>query len=268
MEINNERTANERVSTTSSRPSRPVGPSEIVDLVFPSFRLFDGEDLTYFSEYVIENFNSYLSYFIFSLKVKNFYLLVIYVNSDMDDTGLEGEVAIMTRVRNEYSARRMENRKNLVTSLTNSHLGALPAEIEPERTESSINLLDSILESQELWHSKNVTITSKKDGTLEIKKSGKEEKPDLSNTNHTSKEIPLYPNKSGGASSETNKSYTNNTRYSSLDNSSSGGNSSFTPSTSSFNSFNPSTRPGFSNILGNSAPALDLSPFRGSAPIR
>lgn len=176
----------------------------------------------------------------------------------------------MARVRNEYTARRLGNRKNIVTSLNNYHDRSAAVASMDEITENatSANLLDTILESQTLWHSKNVEIKSKKDGTLEIKmKEEQNKKPDLTNTNHSSKEIPLFPNKGDGASD--NKSYTNsNNRYSSLGNSSGGSGNSFSSSSSSFNNLNPSTRPGFSNLLGNNSAALDLSPFRGAAPIR
>ncbi len=176
----------------------------------------------------------------------------------------------MARVRSEYSARRIENRKNMVSNILNDYRSRSIPEVsipEVDNTESTSNLLDSILESQTLWHSKNVEISSKKDGKLEIKLKEEPKKPDLSNTNHTSKEIPLFPNKNESSSSD-GKSYANNTRYSNLAGGSSGGSNSFSMSTGSFNSLNPSTRPGFSNILGNSSSALDLSPFRGTAPIR
>ncbi|XP_065202419.1 PHD and RING finger domain-containing protein 1-like isoform X2 [Planococcus citri] len=233
------RVVNQRMSSSSGIPNipRPRGPRDVVDMVFPSFSLFGGDDLDYFSD-------------------------------GPDEHDVDGEVAIMARVRNEYSARRLGNRKNIVASLNNYHdRGAAAASIdEITANASSANLLDSILESQTLWHSKNVEIKSKKDGTLEIKRKD-ERKPDLTNTNHSSKEIPLFPNKGDGASD--NKSYSSsNNRYSSLGNSSGGGSNSFTSSTSSFNSLNPSIRPGFSNLLGNSSSALDLSPFRGAAPIR
>lgn len=183
----------------------------------------------------------------------------------------DGEVAIMARVRTEYSARRVASRKNMVSNLLNNYQSRNSSAVDLPATNdavSSSNLLDSILESQTLWHSKNVEISSKRDGTLDIKLKEGSKKPDLSNTNHSSKEIPLYPNKNENSSSDSGKAYTNNTRYSSFGGSSSSSGNSFGQSTSSFNSLNPSTRPGFSNILGNSSPALDLSPFRGAAPVR
>lgn len=178
----------------------------------------------------------------------------------------------MARVRSEYSARRVENRKNMLSTLLNDYSRRTPSPVDvPEVTpiaESSVSLLDSILESQTLWHSKNVEIKSQKDGKLEVKLKNETKKPDLTNTNHTSKEIPLYPNKNDNPS-DGNKSYTNSTRYSNnLGSSSAGGSNSFPLSSSSFTALNPSTRPGFSNILGNSSSALDLSPFRGTTPIR
>lgn len=192
----------------------------------------------------------------------------IFLRSEQGEHDLDGEVAIMARVRSEYSARRVENRKNILSSLNNFHDRVNSTAAHTADTGSAANLLDSIMESQTLWHSKNVEIKSKKDGTLEVKlKNEENKKPDLTNTTHSSKEIPLFPSKSDGNSE--NRSYTNNdNRYSSLGGSSSGGSNSFAPSTSSFSSLNPSTRPGFSNLLGNSSSALDLSPFRGAAPIR
>lgn len=189
-----------------------------------------------------------------------------------EDDGLEGEVAIMARVRSEFSARRIQNRKTMVSNLINNYSSRIPPTADllfTENITNSSNLLDSILESQTLWHSKNVEISSKKDGTLEIKlKKDGGKKPDLSNTKHSSKEIPLYPNKNENSSSENNKSYTSNTRYTGFGGSSGNSSNSFGQSTSSFNALNPSSRPGFSSILGNSSPALDLSPFRGTTPIR
>lgn len=217
-------------------------PSEVVDMVFPSFTLFGNDDLNYFSDEMNE------------------------------DDGLEGEVAIMARVRSEFSARRIQNRKTMVSNLINNYSSRIPPTADllfTENITNSSNLLDSILESQTLWHSKNVEISSKKDGTLEIKlKKDGGKKPDLSNTKHSSKEIPLYPNKNENSSSENNKSYTSNTRYTGFGGSSGNSSNSFGQSTSSFNALNPSSRPGFSSILGNSSPALDLSPFRGTTPIR
>ena len=181
----------------------------------------------------------------------------------------------MARVQNEFSARRIESRKNIASNLTipqrRSVVDLSMMEMNARQDcRDTTSLLDSILESQTLWHSKNVEISSKKDGKLEIRlKKGEEKRPNLSDTNHTSKEIPLYPNKNGSAASDSNKSYTTNSaRYSNLGGNSSGGGASFSQSTSFFNPLNPSTRPGFSNLLGNNSSALDLSPFRGTAPIR
>jgi hypothetical protein len=179
----------------------------------------------------------------------------------------------MARVQSEYSARRIGNRKNIATNLINPRRQTFDAPvIEMNLTEdcgSTTSLLDSILESQTLWHSKNVEISSKKDGKLEVRlKNYEDKRPDLSNPNHSSKEIPLYPNKNDSSASDTNKSYANNTRYSNFGGNSSSGSTSFSQPTSFFNSLNPSTRPGFSSLLGNNSSALDLSPFRGTAPIR
>lgn len=194
--------------------------------------------------------------------------------SDQTEDFMEGEVAIMARVRSEYSARRVGNRKSILSNLMNIRHRAFDAPlIETNVTKdcgsSATNLLDSILESQTLWHSKNVEISSKKDGKLEIRlRKDKEKRPDLLNTNHSSKEIPLYPNKNDSSASDANKSYANNTRYSNYGGGSNSGGTSFSQSTPFFNSLNPSTRPGFSSLLGNNSSALDLSPFRGTAPIR
>lgn len=188
----------------------------------------------------------------------------------------------MSRVRSEFSARRIENRKSIVTSLVSAAYRqrvrpVTPPSVIDETESSSVNLLDSILESQTLWHSKNVEISSTKDGKLNVKlKPDDANKPDVQNTKHQSKQIPLFPggskNESNSSSpSDGNKSYTNNTQYSELSGGgggSRGGSNAFAFSGASLNSLNPSTRPGFSNILGNNSSAVDLSPFRGAAPIR
>lgn len=132
---------------------------------------------------------------------------------------------------------------------------------------SGPSLLDSILDSQTKWHSKDSEIIhNTTDGSLTVKV--KEKKVDVNKENAKVTETPLYPGSTNPHGSrfstydyQSRDRTVSGTNRSTELHSSSGSSSSSFPS-SNLSSF-PSTRAGFSSNYG-----MGISPFTGAAPIR
>ncbi|RZF48422.1 hypothetical protein LSTR_LSTR011375 [Laodelphax striatellus] len=194
-------------------------------------------------------------------------------NEDFDEEGGGGgglfggsvSVGIASRHRLTISASTMSRRKAaLVFSGRRRHARPAATATAPAAA-APANLLDSILEDQAKWHSRNSEIIHNvSDGSLTVKVPEKQ-KVDVRNETAKVNETPLYP---GGNNQRFNYNYqprdgaasgtANNSR--SVDNSPAGSSSSMNRS---FPGSFPQSRSEFSSNYG-----IGISPFTGSAPIR
>ncbi|XP_046668844.1 uncharacterized protein LOC124359827 isoform X1 [Homalodisca vitripennis] len=194
-----------------------------------------------------------------------------YFSGTDEEDGIEsvdGGVGLLSRARVARPHDHFINRKKAATILSSNSIKK-PLKLETLSSPSNGNLLDSILDSQTLWHSKKMEIKSKSDGSLQVilpKKTKteicKETKIDVRNTVAPVVETPMFPG--GRGNSGTYKP----------DNSSKGGtgNSQSASRSSSEQSFTESSSyqssgsggAGYSRYENNVGPA----PLRGVAPIR
>ncbi|XP_049805167.1 serine/arginine repetitive matrix protein 2-like [Schistocerca nitens] len=148
-----------RRSQSSSTAHAPAPASSLnrqrVSAGIPTLNLFGNDSLDYFSD-----------------------------GSD-GENGNEGGGTSMLCHRSRSSpttARRLAARKlsqSLMSSTPRPHVNLNPRPSTSRDTTSSSrhNLLDSIMESQGLWHSRNTTMSLRRDGTITIKKASKVERP-------------------------------------------------------------------------------------------
>lgn len=201
-------------------------------------------------------------------------MLCIFIRSEAEhdsEFGGRGEVGVASRPRVAFRNNRILNKKIAVSIfLPSSREKKIP--VSQLSSPSSANILDSILDSQALWHSKKTEIKSNSDGSLQIKllenvenkPLEKQQKLDLSKEEGKVSQAPMYPG--GGSRPGGFSGY----GYQSNHNSRSG-----PPHHPSSSEMGP--RPSYSSnnfsLFGSSQSEgsgyhSGLTPFRGGAPIR
>lgn len=128
----------------------------------------------------------------------------------------EGGVGLLSRTRVARPSERLYSLKK-AASVLSSKIQRKPKKIETIPSPANGSLLDSILDSQTLWHSKSAEIKSKSDGSLQVvlpkgssNITGKEEnKIDVKITTAPVKERPMY---AGGKSNSITYNPSNSNR--------------------------------------------------------
>lgn len=184
--------------------------------------------------------------------------------------GGRGEVGIVSRPRAAFRTNRILNKK-IAASIFSSSNRRKTIPTSQLSSPSSTNILDSILDSQALWHSKKTEIKSNRDGSLEIKllenvkdkPLEKQQKLDLSKEEGRVSQVPMYPGGGSRPGGFSGYGYQSNHTSRSGPHHSSGTEMGPRPSygSSSFSNFGSSQ----SDVSGYHS---GLTPFRGGAPIR
>lgn len=193
------------------------------------------------------------------------FTLVFYRSDQEDDIEFEGNFGVISRVRVARPSDRFISRKKAATVLSSFSLKK-PQKLEKVSLPAADgSLLDSILNSQTLWHSKKSEIKSSSDGSLQVvlptfSKTDvlkEDDKIDVRKASAPVMETPMFPKgrvNSGTYDQDRGTSNQNDSRNNSA--SSSYEASSHQPSGSAGSGY-----PSYSSNAG-------ISPLRGIAPIR
>ncbi|XP_054270234.1 PHD and RING finger domain-containing protein 1-like isoform X2 [Macrosteles quadrilineatus] len=126
------------------------------------------------------------------------------VSEGEDDIGsMEGGVGVLSRTRVARPIDRLLHRKKAASILT-SKSPKKSVKIDSLSSPAGPSLLDSILDSQALWHSKQTEIKSNSDGTLKVVPKGgalkEENKVDVKKATAPVKESPMFPTRTNSGS--------------------------------------------------------------------